>query len=254
MGNKPDLGAYVQRVREDTHRYARDLLDENEKLRAALVSMAQENERLRSESTRVRVEIEQVAENARRLKEVLSLVEAENRRFSSRYVEVEQENSNLANLYVASYRLHGTVERREILEVIQEIVANLIGSEEMAVFELSADGAALSLLTSFGIDPGRFRSLALGTGIIGRAAVTGETYLAGDVVSEEVAATDTDLTACVPLKVGGRVMGALTLFRLLPQKPGIEPLDRELFELLATHAGTALYCSGLEARLAASVA
>jgi hypothetical protein len=44
------------------------------------------------------------------------------------------------------------------------------------------------------------------------------------------------------------VSGAIALFRLLPQKSGIEAVDRELFELLATHAATALHCARLHAR------
>jgi hypothetical protein len=49
------------------------------------------------------------------------------------------------------------------------------------------------------------------------------------------------------------VTGAIALFRLLPQKAGFQAVDRELFDLLATHAATALYCSGLHARLTATV-
>ena len=51
-------------------------------------------------------------------------------------LEIEQQSSNLANLYVASYRLHGSVERSEVLQVIQEIIINLIGSEELGIYEL----------------------------------------------------------------------------------------------------------------------
>jgi cytochrome c-type biogenesis protein CcmH len=36
-----------------------------------------------------------------------------------------------------------------------------------------------------------------------------------------------------------------------PPKSGFEEVDRELFELLATHAATALYCTSLHARLRA---
>ncbi len=58
-----------------------------------------------------------------------------------------------------------------------------------------------------------------------------------------------DLTACIPLKVDGKVTGALALFRLLPQKQGFEAVDHELFDLLATHAATALHASARQARV-----
>jgi hypothetical protein len=54
----------------------------------------------------------------------------------------------------------------------------------------------------------------------------------------------------VPLRLGESTTGAIAIFRLLPQKPGLEPLDYELFDLLGTHAAAALYCTGLHARMA----
>ncbi|MCU1350031.1 MAG: hypothetical protein JWO56_3061, partial [Acidobacteria bacterium] len=45
---------------------------------------------------------------------------------------------------------------------------------------------------------------------------------------------------------------AIAIFTLLPQKPGLEPVDIELFDLLASHAASALYvtriASGVLAR------
>ena len=183
------------------------------------------------------------------MQRLLGEVEKENRRFSEQFVEVEQQNTNLANLYVASYRLHATLDRTEVLEGIQEIVANLIGCEELAILEVTEDGRSLSLLASYGIDPAAFRSVPLGAGIVGHTALTGETYLAQG--TDERVPQEADLSACLPLKLGGRVTGVLALFRLLPQKRGFEAVDYELFDLLATHAATALYCTGLHARLAA---
>ena len=45
------------------------------------------------------------------------------------------------------------------------------------------------------------------------------------------------------MKLEDRVTGAIALFRLLPQKTALEAVDRELFDLLATHAAMALYCT-----------
>ena len=228
----------------------RSCSQENERLRLSVVALQQEAARLRDDAQRARDELARMVERELSLREALVRVEDENRRFSSRYVEVEQENSNLANLYVASYRLHGTVDRDAVLGVLQEIVANLIGSEEMAVFELEPGGSTLSLAGSFGIEPAAYRRLAVGQGLIGRVVASGTVYVAGDAAPHEGVAAERDLTACIPLVLGGRITGAIALFRLLPQKSGIEALDRELFDLLATHAATALYCSGLVARLA----
>ena len=60
--------------------------------------------------------------------------------------------------------------------------------------------------------------------------------------------------ACVPLKLDDKVTGVIAIFGLLPQKGGIEELDRELFDLLATQAAFARYCTGLHAKVALEVA
>src|SRR6516164_8621394 len=157
MSDKESQGGYVRKVRNDTRKYIQDLLNENERLRTLADSLEQEKTHtvgsLRRQVEMLRQELEQNKSEETRLKQHLAETQAENKRFFEQYAEVEQENSNLANLYVASYRLHGTLDRAQVLDVIQEIVINLVGSEEMGIFEMEEDGASLRLISSFGIDP-----------------------------------------------------------------------------------------------------
>jgi nitrate/nitrite-specific signal transduction histidine kinase len=244
MKNDPSVpdgpAAYVLRVTHDTQRYAEELLGENQKLRAeigALQEQLLEAASLLDRRRELQAQLESNLERAR----------SEGERFAEQYRELESQNANLANLYVASYRLHGTLERSEVLSTIQEIVTNLVGCEEIAVFEADANGAALQLVASTGIDPAVYREVRVGSGLIGRCAQTGETFVASDREPAARSEEEALLTACVPLRLNDRVSGAIALFRLLPQKTGIEPLDRELFDLLATHAATALHCATLHA-------
>ena len=46
--------------------------------------------------------------------------------------------------------------------------------------------------------------------------------------------------------------GFIAIYRLLSHKTALEPLDHELFDLLATHAATALYCTSLAEKLRGS--
>jgi hypothetical protein len=250
------VGTYVNKVRDTTRRYVHDLLNENTKLRALVASVEAENGQLKEERLRLqervlaaREELDRVKSEEVSLQRKLASIEAEHHRFSNDFETLEQQNSDLSNLYVASYRLHATLDRKEVLTIIQEIVINLIGCEELAVFEVTPDGHALSLAASFGVDPARFQLVALGSGLIGRAVRTGEIYVAdpGGRTPAHGLPEESDLTTCIPLKLDGRVTGAIALFRLLPQKARLEALDKELFELLATHAATALYCAGLHA-------
>ncbi len=251
-----EVGTYVHKVRDSTRRYVHDLLSENEKLGVLAATLESENAQLKEERLRLqerlltaREELDRIRGEEVSLQRKLANIEAEHDRFAQQFEAVEQQNSNLANLYVASYRLHATLDRKEVLTIIQEIIINLIGCEELGIFEVHSNGSALSLVASFGIDPAKYQTLSLGSGLIGQAAFAGETYLAAHTYKSRTHGSpgEIDLTACIPLKLDGKVTGAIALFRLLPQKPGLETLDHELFDLLATHAAMALYCTGLHA-------
>ena len=202
---------FIQKIVNDAREYVQSLLDENKRLHDLLAGMQEEN-----------------------------------RRASARYVEVEQQNTNLANLYVASYQLHGTLDRQRVLGAIQEIIINLIGSEELAIWELDAEREELILAASFGIDEVEWHSIPMDShsGIIGLVAVTGQRFVAGHT-EVRPSGREAKLNACIPLKLDERVIGAIGIFSLLGQKEGLEPVDFELFDLLGSHAATALYCTRL---------
>ena len=202
---RDDSQRYVGKVQEGTQRYLRDVLEENTRLRQFLAEL-----------------------------------EATAARRDALYAEIEQQNANLANLYVASYQLAGTVDRATVLQSIQEIVANLIGSEEVGIYERRGD--ALVLAASFGIDAIRLARIPLGEGRIGTTAASGEIY-----VSPTGRADDENITACIPLRVDGEVIGLVVIFGLLAHKPLLADGDRELFDLLGVHAATSLYCATLHA-------
>ena len=77
-------------------------------------------------------------------------VEEENKEFADRYIEIEEQNNNLANLYVASYQLHSTLDYKEVVRIVQEIVINLIGAEAFHVFMVGEKTAQLELEISRG--------------------------------------------------------------------------------------------------------
>ncbi len=175
-------------------------------------------------------------------------VEQRTERMTTQFALVERQNADLAGLYVASYRLHESLEREEVLGVIQEVLANLVGSEEIAVYELSPDGQTLNAVRSSGVDEARLGSLPAREGLIGRAVASGAIWAHGEAPGGALLPHEADLTACIPLTLFGRVTGLIAVFRLLKQKAALTRVDKELFELLSTHAATALYCAGLHAR------
>lgn len=222
---------FIEKITQDTRDYVQSLLDDNERLNRKVAELQLEL------SARQQLEAQ--------LKERVEAIQTESRSFASRYVEVEQQNTNLANLYVASYQLHGTLDRERVIEAIKEIIINLVGSEELAIWDLEGD--SLALAGSFGIDEQEWANVPLGSGVIGASAETGQLYVADGAPADGREAT---LTACIPLKLDERVVGAIAMFKLLPQKNGLASVDFEMFDLLASHAASALYCTRIAAMAA----
>ena len=168
---RTDHGAYVRKVQEDTQNFAQGLIGEVERLRVLVAALESEKETLAAQAR----EVETIVRANDVLRAQIEGIKAETKAYSSRYAEVEQQNSNLANLYVASYRLHGTLDRKEVIAAIQEIIANLVGSEEAALFEINSDTQALELLASFGVNRDECPPIPLGSsGLISLTARTGE--------------------------------------------------------------------------------
>jgi hypothetical protein len=122
-------------------------------------------------------------------------------------------------------------------------VANLIGSEELAILELEPGHTELALVASFGVEEAPLRGIAVGAGPIGRAAATGEVYVRAEGEAGMALSGESPVTACIPLSLDGQVTGVIAIFRLLSHKPALAAADHELFGLLASQAAVALYCT-----------
>jgi len=248
---------YAQSVFDDTQRYIQKLLDGNDQLRRKLAGLESEKVALEKEHLSLREEVVGLRERLARcrqdqseLQDRLHEVESESRGYADEYLQLERRNSNLVNLYVASYGLHGTLDRATILQTIKEIVINLVGSEELAILELGDDGR-FEMADSFGVDEEHCRALSGKAGLVGKVIATGHPWVDGRSSAPAAERTDAEehLSACIPLRVDERVFGAIAIFRLLPQKSsGLVDVDHEILDLLAAQAGTALLCSTLYAR------
>ena len=216
---------YISHAREEQQQYINGLLRENEKLRGAVAIAEEQHRAAVGELERLRARFDEIA--------------GENQRFAEQYQHIEEQSSNLANLYVASYQLHTSVDRDVVLTTIQEIVINLIGSEQLAIYERSGE-KQFRLAASFGLDTEN-----LAEAVSGEYAVEklGEGHIFSDPAEQQ------PLTASVQLRIGEEVIGAILVFRLLEHKPSLQPVDHELFDLLAVHASTALHCATLHAVL-----
>ncbi|HEX9187244.1 MAG TPA: GAF domain-containing protein [Vicinamibacteria bacterium] len=236
-----DILQIVAKAKEFTE----DLLKENERLRFKIASLeaaggAQAaDERVQALQKRVRELEEKVAEIEARFRKV----EEENKEFADRYIEIEEQNNNLANLYVASYQLHSTLDFKEVVRIVQEIVINLIGAEVFHVLMVSEKTGHLEVEASEGQVPGR-TTIPLGDGAIGKAAQAGENYFVEQVARKEPSPFEEPI-AVIPLKIKESTIGVISINKLLVQKTQFTSMDYELFTLLAGHAATAVFSAKL---------
>jgi putative methionine-R-sulfoxide reductase with GAF domain len=227
--------------------FTEELLKENERLRFKIAHLEAEGG---GSSPSADATVQDLTRRIRELEERLShteeryrKVEEENKEFADRYIEIEEQNNNLANLYVASYQLHSTLDYKEVVRIVQEIVINLIGAEAFHLFMVSEKTGRLELEISEG-QTAPIAAIPIGEGIIGTAAKTGENYFSPQVSHREPTPFDQPI-AVIPLKIKEAVIGVLTINKLLVQKTAFTTMDYELFTLLAGHAATAVFSAKL---------
>lgn len=228
--------------------FTAELLKENERLRYRNAALEQELQAAKDKGAAdeiiysLRLQVKRLEEELEQLRNRFKEVESENKDFAQRYVEIEEENNNLANLYIASYQLHSTLNFKEVLQIILEIVINLIGAEQFGILLLDEKTRRLSPVASEGIGVSELPTIALGEGIVGQVAEKGENYIRKDLDGP------VDLhnpLVCIPLKIKEHIIGVIVLYKLLQQKSQFADVDYELFTLLAGHAATAIFSSRL---------
>src|SRR6266545_4454849 len=229
--------------------FTQELMRENERLRFRLLELEESQKSFArdvkdtDENRRLLFRIQELEGEKEEILARIRHVEQENQDFAARYVEIEDENNNLANLYIASYQLHSTLDFKEVLQVITEIIINLIGAEEFAIMLLDEKTNELQAVATEGISREEIPSVKFGNGIIGRVAKTGENYFAED--ADSLGGDFSTPFVCIPLQIKEHIIGVLVIYKLLVQKTKFADVDYELFTLLAGHAATAIFSSRL---------
>jgi hypothetical protein len=144
-------------------------------------------------------------------------------------------------LQVAQRRLADTAGREDTLEAIRDIVTNLLGSEEIALFTMDQRREVLSLLWSFGIPAARIRRLVAGTNPILQRVMDGKPYLGGARANRQDGDPIDEFNALVPILLDGCTVAVLGIRNLLPQKAALDESDVELLSFLSTEAGKTLF-------------
>lgn len=191
--------------------------------------------------------LEELLQENERLNRRVGELQEDNQNFVSRYLEMEQQTSNLANLYVVSHQLHSTLDFREVVQIVRDVVINFIGSECFAILLMNEETQELRTIAAEGahvLPEIETLTVQIGEGNLGQVAATGVPHLLRDKIFDRDPRTDRPL-AVVPLKIKDRTIGLLAIYQLLQQKRAFSDTDIELFSLLAGQAATAIFSAKL---------
>jgi hypothetical protein len=148
------------------------------------------------------------------------------------------EPMNDLRLGAARKRLAESQGQEDAIDGVREIVANLLGCEEIGLFRVDRRTSTFQVFWSFGIELENYDLLrALGdTGL--QRVMRGECHV-------EFAAPDRSAMAMaqafIPISVADQTIAILAILRLLPQKAAFDRSDMELFKLLSDEAAKPLF-------------
>jgi transcriptional regulator with GAF, ATPase, and Fis domain len=208
-----------------------NLIRENQKLRALVMAVENENNHLQAR-------IEELIHDRDLLVARVHELESDQASSAEQYDSAMQQHSSLANLYVASHTLHSTLDRNELVDGISQVIVNLVGCENYAIFERHDD--ELRVIASLGAPEDAGPAVPLDSGPIGTLVSSAQVHILDPLRHH--------MHAVIPLVLGAQIAGAIVIFELLPQKPALDDGDRELFEMFSVQAAMALHCASLHER------
>lgn len=162
--------------------------------------------------------------------------------------QMERNHFLLVRLNAASARLIQSLDGGDVFDAIAEIISNLIGSEEIAVFDYNSAKQIFSLAWSSGVEASVLQPFLCGAGMFGRALEQGTSQFKERQPEAVLLPFEKKLTACVVLKSSREIVGVIALFDLLPQKNCLEWSDYELLKFLETYAAVAIQFQRLQGR------
>jgi hypothetical protein len=160
--------------------------------------------------------------------------------------QLERNHFLLERLYAASAGILHSLDSGDVHAAIGEILANLIGSEETAIFQYSSEERRFTFVWSMGVSNEFLCRFSNGTGMMWRAVGEGLTQFRDRQNVTLLQPGEDTLTACVTLKSSGEVVGVILIFGLLPQKNGLEWVDYELLKFLETYGAVAIQLQRLQ--------
>jgi hypothetical protein len=151
------------------------------------------------------------------------------------------ESMNDLRLVAARQRLAESRDEKDAIEGLREIVANLLGSEEIGLFKADHATGTFKVCWSFGVDLTHYDlTRALGEPGIQRVK-RGEFHI--NFSPPDRPGSVARAQAFIPIRLASETIGVLAILRLLPQKAAFDGADMDLFNLLSNEAAQPLFGS-----------
>ena len=169
----------------------------------------------------------------------LEAAETDQEELISQLVEAERQAGKLTSLYVATYQLHVSLDPQEVQSTIAEIAVDLLGAAAFALLIKDETEGLCEIALSQGIEDEESR-------------FSGDSYLGGDISVDETLedgllrlekGEGSEALAIVPLRVEESTVGALVILRMLDHKATPVSEERDILDLLAAHAASALFAA-----------
>lgn len=175
-----------------------------------------------------------------RLEKQIEEAERDREDLTFRLVEAENQLSRLMGLYVATFQLHATLDPSEVQATIAEIAVDLLGAERFLLLLRDQEMGDCEVAYDRGLEEdtsGLYvsRRYKGGDPLVDAALDDGILRMGPDEFSEVIAA--------VPLRVQEAIVGALVITKLFDHKAILRTEDRDLLDLLAAHAASALFAA-----------
>ena len=179
---------------------------------------------------------QEAADRVQELERSIQAAERDREELTSRLVEAEHQLGRLMNLYVATFQLHATLDPTEVQATIAEIAVDLLGAERFVLL-LRKEGThecEVALARGLEQDP---------SGLYAREKYLGGDPLVDAALEDGVLRMVSDVIAAVPLRVQDAIVGVLVVLKLFDHKSILRAEDRDLLDLLAAHAASALFAA-----------
>lgn len=174
-----------------------------------------------------------------RLRQQVEQLAATNRNMSALLVAAEHRNNDMAKLLVTVRRMIESRDGAAVLAGIQEILVNVIGTEDFVIYATDDEGALIPIA---GMGE-HYDSVRHGKGARADLATL---VRAGRIVVGRVQrhafplASSPDVAACVALSIVDNVVGAVVIHSLLAHRETLSECDEDVLTLLAQYGATAI--------------